>query len=116
MEEKIKCKIAECGLYIHPVHHFLGASPDFKIEDMNCLVEIKCFPLLPMKKRLQKWINNGEKVLKTFWKHDHKHMHHNHKFFFQIQGQLAVTNYDTCIFAVFKQTEVDLGDIIEELE
>ena len=33
--------VKECGLFIHPEHNFLAASPDGLIGD-NCVLEIKC--------------------------------------------------------------------------
>ena len=34
--------VSETGLWLHPVHAWLGASPDGLLEDENGLVEVKC--------------------------------------------------------------------------
>lgn len=37
----MKIKILECGLFIHPEHFYLGATPDGLIEN-DGILEIKC--------------------------------------------------------------------------
>ena len=46
-EEEYGEKVNELGLVPHPVHNFLGGSPD-GLTDTNCLVEIKC----PMRRKI----------------------------------------------------------------
>ncbi|KAF2886844.1 hypothetical protein ILUMI_19329, partial [Ignelater luminosus] len=43
--EKAKgIQTSKCGLFIHPSHPFLGASPDRLINDGRGILEIKCLP------------------------------------------------------------------------
>lgn len=52
LEEKMRLKIEKCGLFIHPKHPYLAASPDGTIKNGNHLVEVKCPSSLPLKKSL----------------------------------------------------------------
>ena len=84
-----------CDFYVHPTYSYAGESPDGKIRGSEPLVEIKCLGSLtgPLTrhKTLQECIREKHKVLR-FWKHGVKHMDSNHAYFYQMQGQLEVTN------------------------
>jgi len=44
-------------------------------------------------------------------------MDYNHKFYYQIQGQLEITDCEVCIFAVFKERAEEMsGEIKYEIE
>ena len=102
--EKLDMKIEDCGFFIHPEHCFLGSSPDGIIRDIDYLVEAKCPYSLPRGKSMKQCIEDREEGLK-FWKHGAIQMDYNHAFYYQIQGQLAITDCEVCIFVVFKETE-----------
>ncbi|CAG9762686.1 unnamed protein product [Ceutorhynchus assimilis] len=95
---KQKLIIKKCGLFISEKHSFLGASPDGLIGN-NGLVEIKCpwsaRHLTPEEGISQKKI--------TIWKYtkDECILNTNHKWYFQVQGQLAVTDRAYCVLCVW---------------
>jgi hypothetical protein len=86
-------EIISCGLFIDKSVYFLGASPDGFVEKIDSLVEIKCSytaykqNLTPdeaiMKKLIPFWKikNDGNYEINT-----------NHDWYYQIQGQLHITN------------------------
>ena len=93
-------KVVQCGLVVHPKYPHLGASPDGLVNSDGVL-EIKC-------PASQKWKNlspldcctdskfycyvndKGDVTLK-----------HSHKYFFQVQGQLALTSRKWCDFVIW---------------
>lgn len=99
-----KIKIERCGLYIHKTSCFLGATPDGIYEDeegRTGIIEVKCpFAAKDM---------NPEDAIKEkkrkFWKYDSKKnlfkIDMNHDYYYQIQGQLNITEQNICIFAVW---------------
>ena len=98
------------GLFINTEHPFLAATPD-AIEPGDYLVEIKCpyagrthcispgplFPCLEFSDATQISFQ-----LKT-----------NHKWYHQIQGQMACTKIDRCFFVIY--TFADVGLFIEKI-
>lgn len=103
--------IARCGLFIHKTLQYLGASPDgiYKDKDGKTgLVEVKC-PFSA--KNMQ-----AEEAIKTkkikFWKFNTRNntivIDKNHDYYFQIQGQLNITEMDICLFAVWTGEEYSM--------
>lgn len=99
IEAEIGKTIDPCGLFIDLEKPFLGATPDGLIDD-DGIVEIKCPSsarnLTPDEaiqiKKIKFWkINSGGTV----------EVNTNHEYFFQIQGQLHVTNRQYCLFSVW---------------
>ncbi|XP_071057057.1 uncharacterized protein [Onthophagus taurus] len=104
-----------CGLYVgQGEFFFLGASPDGIIHSRNVILEIKCpYNLRDMsvedgvqaKKIDMLELRNGQLKLKTL-----------HKYYYQIQGQLHVTEKKKCYFIVWSPIgpphieEIDKGD------
>ena len=90
-----KCDLA--GLVINPLYPFLGASPDGFTECDCCgkgLLEIKCpfsgKDLHPsaLKGRPGSFLTDGG-------------LNRSHKYYTQVQGQLAITNRQFCDFVVW---------------
>lgn len=95
LERQIGKKIEPCGLFIDREQYFLAASPDGLIDDLG-IVEIKCpfsaRDLTPdegiKQRKITFWLRNGD-------------INKIHKWYYQIQGQLHVTNRSYCVFAVW---------------
>ena len=92
------------GLVINPLFSYLGASPDglFYGKDVM-LVEIKTIfnkDKLTLPELCQKadfcLRDNGNGVY---------NLKETHKYYYQIQGQMAVCNLDNCLFSVFYDSE-----------
>lgn len=102
-----KCKdldvvVQETGLHIHKDHPFLAASPDriILINGEQGLLEVKC-PIskkgLTVEEACQDpkfccRLEDGEAVLKT-----------EHAYYYQVQGQMAVTGHSWCDFAIWTE-------------
>ena len=73
--------MTKCGLFLDPVYGFLAGSPDGLLGD-NTVLQIKCPFSIVNKDRLPKYLIecNGEYILDS-----------NHRYFYQIQGELMVT-------------------------
>lgn len=107
----LKSPINPCGLFIDQDLPFLGASPDGLVQE-DKIVEIKC----PYSARGMS-INNAIREKKiTFWKIEkdgNTNLNKKHEWYFQAQGQIHITQRNTCIFAVW--TDVDMKvEIINE--
>lgn len=79
-EHRNKCPVIEFGCIRHPIHHFLGASPDGITPD-GVMVEIKC----PSSRVIDGVIPDG--------------------YYCQVQGQLEVCELDRCDFLECKIME-----------
>ena len=90
LEKILGAKISECGLFIDTKNYFLGATPDGLIGK-DTLVEIKC-PLSAANitpeegirlRKITLWKINKNKEITGINTH--------HKYYYQVQGQLHVT-------------------------
>eukprot|EP00117_Sycon_ciliatum_P014839 scpid81162/ scgid14934/ len=113
-EQLFKRTVRPSGLVINPALCWLGASPDGLVSDFNesaghrGLVEVKC----PYKYRHQRIENvctdklqslemvNGVPTLKR-----------NHQYYYQIMGQLAVTERQWCDYIVFTRRDIHVERI-----
>lgn len=107
-ETKRNKKVKPCGLFVHKEHCFLAASPDGLIED-DGIIEVKCpstAKMLPPEEAIQQkkvtfaTIYNGKLQLKRY-----------HNYFYQVQGQLQVTNRSHCYFLLW----TTLGFLVEKV-
>ncbi|XP_073697761.1 uncharacterized protein [Garra rufa] len=98
--ELFNVNISPCGFVIHPDAPYLGASPDAKVYDPNAdpyfgLAEVKCPDVRTVAEAKHIKIVNGRATLKK-----------SHKYYYQIQGQLAVTGLSWC--DLITDTEEDI--------
>ena len=102
---------AECGLFIHPDHGELAATPDrVVIEDsVQGLVEVKCLSasrqMNPMESVVAKQ-KDGSFPLKL--KDSKPILKDNHSYFYQIQMQMGVVGVSWCDLAVFTNNDCDV--------
>ncbi|CAD6223518.1 GSCOCG00011754001-RA-CDS, partial [Cotesia congregata] len=99
LEQLIKKKIEPCGLFIDKNLEFLGASPDGLI-DSDGIVEIKCLAsakhLTPVEA-----IEKNPQHRSIFNKNNKNKMNTTHKYYYQVQGQLHITERNYCLFAIW---------------
>lgn len=90
LELALEVKINDCGLFIDSIDVFLGATPDGVIGE-DTLVEIKCpysaENLDPDEAIIQKKIT----IWKTNKNKEITGIDRNHKYYYQVQGQLHIT-------------------------
>lgn len=94
--------VEECGLFIHASFPYLGSSPDLLVSCECCgqgVVEIKC----PLIDRCQTCTDFCSCKLPAFLQRDSGNisLKHNHAYYAQIQGQLALSNRHYCDFFVY---------------
>ncbi|KMQ86118.1 hypothetical protein RF55_14999 [Lasius niger] len=111
---KLNKEIKPCGLFIDNENPFLGASPDGLIEE-NGLVEIKC-PLSAEHLTAEKAIETLPSLKGIFDKKNPYKMNRNHRFFYQVQGQLNITRREYCIFAVWTPESIKIVNISTDNE
>jgi len=99
-------KIRECGLFVRTNTPFLGASPDVIIEytdeKMKGVLEIKCLAS-------DKWrslspdecCQDSDFYAEPNSTTGHLKLKHNHKYYHQVQGQLALTGLEWCDFVIW---------------
>ncbi|XDV17037.1 hypothetical protein PO909_016488 [Leuciscus waleckii] len=90
--ELFNVNVSPCGFVVHPDASYLGASPDAKVFDPNAdpcfgLAEVKCPDVTTVSEVGHIKIVNGQATLKK-----------SHKYYWQVQGQLAVTGLSWCDF------------------
>lgn len=100
-EKLLGLRIEPCGLFIDEKRPYLGASPDGLIGD-DAIVEIKCpssaSNMSPNEAIDQKKITFCTRDIYDLNKIKLKP---NHNYFYQIQGQLQITERKYCIFIVW---------------
>lgn len=97
-KEKQKIEIVECGFFIDKEHPFLAATPDGLIGERG-VVEIKCPSSAAQFSPLDA-IRNGKITFGTENEGQLK-LKRSHNYFYQVQGQLHITERDYCIFIVW---------------
>ncbi|XP_072750547.1 uncharacterized protein [Anoplolepis gracilipes] len=96
---KLNKKIKPCGLFIDYENPFLGASPDGLIDE-DGLVEIKC-PLSAENLTADEAVKKLPLLKGILDRKNNDKMNQNHRFFYQVQWQLNITQRNYCIFALW---------------
>ena len=103
--------LRDCGLVLHPHFQFLGASPDrvvfdtSVVDDQLGLLELKCpFNAFRDQKTIQQACNDYPGFCCRV-AGDAIHLKRNHNYYFQVQGQLAISGLKWCDFFVW--TNID---------
>ena len=91
--------IAECGFFIDSCIAFLGASPD-GIIGQEGILEIKC-PKSAENFTPEEAIEQVPAVRRMFTRNTGISMSKTHHYFYQVQGQLHITDRKYCIFCLW---------------
>lgn len=103
LAEQENILIKECGLFIDKYHPFLGATPDGLIGN-DGLVEVKCPSSLAGQDIGSAAMQGKVKCLKMN-KEQVICMNETHEYYYQVQGQLHITERQYCLFAIWTGTE-----------
>ncbi|GFY36647.1 yqaJ domain-containing protein [Trichonephila clavipes] len=87
--------VKECGLFVDPENPYLCPSPDGLIRS-DGLIEIKCPYSAKNCKNLKEFCISNKKYDLTVHDDGSIHLPSIHKFYYQIQGQLNITNRKWC--------------------
>ena len=108
LEKHVNLKVQTCGLFIHSSRPYLCATPDRLVECEccgSCLLEVKC-PLssagMNPKDFNLPYLISGDSGLS---------LSRNHKYFAQIQMQMALTKREWCDLYVYSK----YGDFVERV-
>ncbi|KAM7289206.1 uncharacterized protein ISCGN_029337 [Ixodes scapularis] len=102
----IEVEVRETGLHLHPQYNFIGASPDriVTVAGDEGLLEVKC----PLSQKGKTVLEAAK--LKNFCCEVvglEVRLKRKHPYFFQVQGQMAVTGHKWCHFVIWTE---DLED------
>lgn len=100
LQEKLGVEINDCGLFIDAELAYLAATPDGIIGD-NAIVEIKCPYAARQVSPAAAIRDNVADLNRIFDKIDNSRMNQRHSYYFQVQGQLHITQREYCVFAVW---------------
>lgn len=113
--------VKESGLWIHPDHPHIGASPD-AISSCSChgsgCVEIKC-PFCARDAKLSEAINYGAKLCLKMPANNSDGaltLCQNHPYWYQVQVQLSVTKYEYADFVVWTKQDIHIERINRDTE
>lgn len=111
LSAKFNKEIKACGLFIDKENLCLDVSPDGLIEKDN-LVEIKC-PLSAEHFTAEEAVQTLPQLKGIFDKKYLDKMNQNHRYFYQVQGQLNITQRNYCIFTIWTLKSFKTIHIIE---
>lgn len=106
--------VNQCGVFIHAGLSYLGASPDRLVTDPNetpqlGVLEVKC------PKSMKNYTISEACGKKTFCckQTDGKvYLKKNHEYFYQIQGQMFITNRQWCDFVVYTKKDIHIERVM----
>ncbi|KAH0807689.1 hypothetical protein GEV33_015102 [Tenebrio molitor] len=109
-ELKYGFTVSKCGFFIDKTHYYLGASPDGLIDN-NALIEVKCpancVDVSPEEGIERKLIKFAE------MKQNKMYLKRTHPYFYQVQGQLAITQKDVCFFVIWTPKGIMVEEVIK---
>lgn len=105
LEKQEHITVQLCGLFIDNNLQFLGATPDGLVGE-DGLVEVKC-PSSAAGVDLDKAVLEGKVRYLTYSSDSSKVMSlkTTHEYYYQIQGQLHITNRNFCLLAIWTSKE-----------
>jgi hypothetical protein len=110
--------LSGCGLHVNPRFPHLGATPDSVVNCSCCgkgLVEVKC----PFKHREEhpcSAIDPGYCLNQHQPGECDNKLKYNHRYFYQVQGQMGVCEADYCDFVSFTPKGIHVERILFDLE
>ncbi|KAG5869223.1 hypothetical protein JTB14_035659 [Gonioctena quinquepunctata] len=113
VEKALGVKVVRTGLWLHPCG-FLGASPDGLIGE-DAIVGVKC----PFKYRamsMMEEIKSSTLYIISADVDGNIVLNRNHDYFFQVQGQLALTKEKICHLVIWTPEEVVIFKIKQKTE
>lgn len=106
-EQKTNSNVTPCGIFVDKEYGFLAASPD-GLVGTNGIIEVKC-PYSLVKNGIS--IDFAAKSIKTFYLKFNENankinLKETHNYYFQIQGQLHITQKLFCDFIVWTPSDI----------
>lgn len=104
-EELKGVKVQPCGLFVRPDLPYLGASPDGLIGEEG-LVEVKCLPSI--RTQAIKEAAKAGKIQCVQFKGTELQLKKNHRYWFQIQGQLCISKREYCDSVLYSELGIEV--------
>ncbi|KAJ8914142.1 hypothetical protein NQ315_016220 [Exocentrus adspersus] len=95
-----QAQVTESGLFIDKEYGYLAASPD-GLVGANGLLEIKCLYKVHKSGKTLREAVESDRTLCLEIRNDKIHLKRNHNYFYQVQGQLNISQRDICFFIVY---------------
>lgn len=111
LEEAQNCIVSPSGLWLDECG-FLGASPDGLVGE-NAIVEVKC-PYKYREASILDGIKHDRSYIVTSDNNGEITINSVHEYYWQIQGQLAITKRQKCHLVLWTPKEVIIMDILAE--
>nr|CAI5839161.1 unnamed protein product [Callosobruchus analis] len=102
-EKGMNLNVSQCSLFVDEEHFCLGASPDGLVGEHD-IIEIK-FPYSIVKMSPTEAILK-EKIKFAILVDNSLHLKRNHDYYYQVQGQLAITRKRSCYFVLSRSTGI----------
>lgn len=112
-EDGIEVTIRPCGLFIDRHLEYLAASPDGVIDDTT-IVEVKCPPTATNYHPEDALQQRVTAIHKYFDARDRSKMNPSHHYYYQVQGQLHITESTICYFAVWTPLGVKYVKVLRD--
>ncbi|XP_063226423.1 uncharacterized protein LOC134533104 [Bacillus rossius redtenbacheri] len=106
LEKQEGIKVGKSGLFIDKELPFLGATPDGVIGEKG-LAEVKC-PSSAIGKDVTAAVKQGNIRYLSF-EGDELKLKKTHSYFYQVQGQLHISEREYCIFGVWTSVEKEMA-------
>lgn len=97
---KLGIEINDCRIFIDENISYLAATPDGIIGN-DTIVEIKCPYVARQMSLTDAIVDKISDINRIFDKTDDTRMNQRHAYYYQVQGQLHITQRNCCIFAVW---------------
>ncbi|XP_063234908.1 uncharacterized protein LOC134537900 isoform X3 [Bacillus rossius redtenbacheri] len=92
-----------CGLFICGDQPFLAATPDGLVDE-DVIVEVKCLPSVKDRKLVDAVQDKKSSVCLELKNHQLR-LKRNHKYYYQVQGQLNISGRRYCDFVVLTEND-----------
>lgn len=100
--------VEPCGIFIHPIHYYLGASPD-GIIGSGAIIEVKCLAKCQNETPMAAVLGNKVPCAKIT--NGRLELKRGHNYYYQVQGQLNICNKEKCYFMLWSPK----GLLVEEI-
>lgn len=115
LTDKLGIKVSPCGLFVNKDMPYLGATPDGVIDD-DGIIEIKC-PSSCASLSPEAAIMMKKFSFFSFNKKNNKiEINKKHKYYFQVQGQIHISDRKYCIFVLWTPLGVYTENIPKDEE
>ncbi|XP_075530168.1 uncharacterized protein LOC142563505 [Dermacentor variabilis] len=112
LEEHLGVQVQKCGLFVHPAHCYLAASPD-GLVGKDKVVEVKC-PKSASTMTIAEAMEQKKLHYMTIDRSGNIALKPRSDYWYQIQGQLNITERQACFFVVRTEKSLFVQEIARD--